>query len=130
MITADLTGKKALVTGGASGIGLGTVKLFAEMGATVAVNDVPGNPKLDTVIADLSAAGLSVIAAPGDLSDAASTREMVVSAAERMGGLDYLVAGVSPEASMQDGLICMPLPRLLAYFGSTRASAGTLPPPH
>jgi len=101
MITADLTGKKALVTGGASGIGFGTVKLFAEMGATVAVNDVPGNPKLDTVIADLSAAGLSVIAAPGDLSDAASTREMVVSAAERMGGLDYLINNAGTPGTTQ-----------------------------
>ena len=33
MITADLTGKKALVTGSASGIGLGTAELFARLGA-------------------------------------------------------------------------------------------------
>jgi 3-oxoacyl-[acyl-carrier protein] reductase len=91
MITADLTGKKALVTGGASGIGLGTVELFAKSGAMVAINDIPGNPKLDTVVSELSAAGLNVIAAPGDLLDADATRDMVVSAAEQMGGLDYLI---------------------------------------
>ena len=38
MITIDLSGKAALVTGAASGIGLATVELFARAGATVAVN--------------------------------------------------------------------------------------------
>ena len=41
MITADLTGKTALVTGGASGIGLATVEIFARCGATVALNHLP-----------------------------------------------------------------------------------------
>jgi 3-oxoacyl-[acyl-carrier protein] reductase len=38
MITVDLNGKTALVTGGASGIGLATVEHFARCGATVALN--------------------------------------------------------------------------------------------
>jgi 3-oxoacyl-[acyl-carrier protein] reductase len=91
MISADLSGKRALVTGGASGIGLGTVSMFAQMGATVAINDLPGNPQLDQTVADLRAEGLEVLAAPADLNDADRTREMVERAAKEMGGLDYLI---------------------------------------
>ena len=91
MISADLSGKRALVTGGASGIGLGTVSMFAQMGATVAINDLPGNPQLDKTVVDLRAEGLEVLAAPADLNDADGTREMVERAAKEMGGLDYLI---------------------------------------
>ena len=45
MITADLTGKTALVTGGASGIGLATVEIFARCGATVALNHLRRRPR-------------------------------------------------------------------------------------
>ena len=46
----DLTDKKVLVTGGASGIGLGTVEAFLRCGASVAINDLPGE-KLDSLVA-------------------------------------------------------------------------------
>ena len=91
MLTADLEGKKALVTGAASGIGLATAALFAGMGATVALNDRPGNPRLDDEVSRLRAAGFDAVAAPGDLGDADDARAMVGRAAEALGGLDYLV---------------------------------------
>jgi len=91
MIRADLSEKRVLVTGGASGIGFGTVSLFARMGATVAINDLPDNPELTKTVNDLRAEGFEVLAAPADLSDADGTREMVERAAKEMGGLDYLI---------------------------------------
>ena len=91
MLTADPEGKKALVTGAASGIGLATAALFAGMGAAVALNDRPGNPRLDDEVSRLRAAGFDAVAAPGDLGDADDTRSMVGRAAEALGGLDYLV---------------------------------------
>lgn len=91
MITADLSGKKAIVTGGASGIGLGTVELFAKLGCTVAINDIPKNPNLDKEVSRLKAQGLKVIGAPGDIGDATSARAMVKTAADAMGGIDYLI---------------------------------------
>ncbi|HEX2528168.1 MAG TPA: SDR family NAD(P)-dependent oxidoreductase, partial [Geminicoccus sp.] len=45
MISYDLQGKTALVTGGASGIGLATVELLARSGAAVAVNFLPEDPR-------------------------------------------------------------------------------------
>ncbi len=91
MISADLTGRKALVTGGASGIGLGTVELFARSGATVAINDLAGNPRLEETVGRLRAEGLAVLSAPGDVGNPRGARAMVERAAQAMGGLDYLI---------------------------------------
>ena len=41
--TFDLSGRRALVTGGASGIGLGAVRALARCGARVAINDLAGS---------------------------------------------------------------------------------------
>ena len=62
----DLQGRKALVTGGASGIGLGAVEAFLRCGASVAINDLPGSPNLAEQVERLRAAGHDVIAAPGE----------------------------------------------------------------
>lgn len=86
----DLSGKKVLVTGGASGIGLGAVEAFLRCGATVAINDLPG-AKLDAVVERLCAPGHDVITAPGDIGEADAAAGMVAAAIARMSGLDYLV---------------------------------------
>lgn len=91
MITADLEGKTALVTGGASGIGLATVELLARCGARVAVNHLAEDPRAGQEIARLEAAGCAVIDAPGDVSQPEDCRRMVLEAIDRLGGLDILV---------------------------------------
>ncbi len=91
MISSDLSGRKALVTGAASGIGLATVEALARNGASVALNDLPGNPALDEQVKRLSAEGFTVIAAPGNAGDADSAGQMVKKAISDLGGLDFLV---------------------------------------
>ncbi|RYH12291.1 SDR family NAD(P)-dependent oxidoreductase [Tropicimonas sp. IMCC6043] len=97
MITADLKGRRALVTGGASGIGLATVTMLAEMGATVALNHLEDDPAGPDRVAELRGRGLDVTEAPGNVAIPGNAEEMVETAIASMGGLDYLVnnAGVS-----------------------------------
>jgi len=91
MITADLRGKSALVTGGASGIGLATVEKLAACGARVAINDLPGSEKLAREVARLHRLGREVHAAPGDVGNPSDAGRMITEAAAALGGLDYLV---------------------------------------
>jgi 3-oxoacyl-[acyl-carrier protein] reductase len=86
----DLTDKKVLVTGGASGIGLGTVEAFLRCGASVAINDLPGE-KLDSLIARLAADGHRVISAAGNIGEADAAADMVAGAITGLDGLDYLI---------------------------------------
>jgi 3-oxoacyl-[acyl-carrier protein] reductase len=101
MITADLTGRAALVTGGASGIGLATVRRLAACGARVAINDLAGNPKLPEVETHLKREGLDVVAVPGSVGDPHDANAVVEATVQRIGRLDYLVnnAGTSQTAS-------------------------------
>ncbi|HZS83007.1 MAG TPA: SDR family oxidoreductase [Stellaceae bacterium] len=99
MITADLTGKAALVTGGASGIGLAIVELFARCGAAVALNHLADDPRGPAEVARLVAAGHRVIAAPGDVSKAGEAEAMVERAVAALGRLDILVNNAGTPAT-------------------------------
>ncbi len=90
LIGFNLRGRRALVTGSASGIGLATAGLLARSGAHVAMNDLPTDA-LTTAVNHLKAQGFRVDAVPGDLSVSASARDVGLKTVEFLGGLDYLV---------------------------------------
>lgn len=91
MIRYDLKGRTALVTGGASGIGLATVRMLAENGCKVAINHLEGDERGPEQVAALTARGLDVISAPGNVADALDGPRMVNAAAAALGRLDFLV---------------------------------------
>lgn len=99
LISADLRGKTALVTGGASGIGKATALLFARSGATVAINDLAENPRLEETIEAAREEGLSIIAVAGDLAERDAADTVVGAAVKEMGRLDYLINNAATAAT-------------------------------
>ncbi len=133
----NLQNKKVLVTGGASGIGLATVTAFARCGATVAINDLPGE-SLETAINLCLSKGYKVISASGDIGQAKQADEMIKAAIQNLQGLDFLInnagtpATTSPIAAAdfdrQDDALWNTLlnVNLLGPFRCTKASSSAL----
>lgn len=86
-MSTNLTGRVALVTGAARGMGAAHARRLAAAGATVAVNDVRDGPEL-TALAD----EIGGLTAAGDVSDPAACRRIADDVARAAGRLDVLVA--------------------------------------
>jgi NAD(P)-dependent dehydrogenase (short-subunit alcohol dehydrogenase family) len=90
--SGKLTGRRALITGGDSGIGRATAIAFAREGASVAINYLPVEQSdAQEVIDLLQGEGRKIVALPGDIRDEAFCTKLVDNAANGLGGLDLLV---------------------------------------
>ena len=88
-----LAGRKALITGGDSGMGRAAAIAFAREGADVAINYLPSEePDAREVVDLIRAAGRKAVPIPGDLRDASFCRRLVEDAVRQLGGLDILVS--------------------------------------
>ncbi|SEL13563.1 SDR family oxidoreductase [Nitrosovibrio tenuis] len=87
-----LVGRKALLTGGDSGIGRAAAIAFAREGADVAINYLPvEEPDAREVIELIRAEGRKAIAIPGDIRNEGFCHRLVTTAVRELGGLDILV---------------------------------------
>src|ERR1700753_2125326 len=87
-----LTGRKALVTGGDSGIGRAAAIAYAREGADVAIGFLPQEQVDAEEAAEfIRQAGGKSVMLPGDVSDESFCRRLVQGAVEQLGGLDILV---------------------------------------
>src|SRR6201986_3645139 len=88
-----LMGRKALITGGDSGMGRAAAIAYAREGADVAINYFPTEePDAREVIALIKAEGRKAVAIPGDLRDEAFCKQLVQKAVAELGGLDIIVS--------------------------------------
>lgn len=87
-----LAGRKALITGGDSGMGRAAAIAYAREGADVAINYFPTEePDAQEVIGLIKAEGRVGLAIPGDLREEEFCRRLVADAAKGLGGLDIVV---------------------------------------
>ncbi|MGI4874728.1 MAG: SDR family oxidoreductase [Janthinobacterium lividum] len=87
-----LAGRKALITGGDSGMGRAAAIAYAREGADVAINYLPAEEEdAKEVIALIKAAGRKAVAIPGDLREEAFCQRLVAEAVRQLGGLDIVV---------------------------------------
>jgi NAD(P)-dependent dehydrogenase (short-subunit alcohol dehydrogenase family) len=97
-----LRGRKALITGGDSGMGRAAAIAFAREGADVAINYLPAEEAdAREVVGLIRAAGQKAVALPGDLRDAGFCRKLVDDAVRQLGGLDTVVSNAGRQKSNQ-----------------------------
>ncbi|MBF7143876.1 MULTISPECIES: SDR family oxidoreductase [Pseudomonas] len=99
--TGRLQGRKALVTGGDSGIGRAAALAYAREGASVAINYLPEEePDAQELVALIEREGGTIVTLPGDLKDEAFCKQLVADAHAALGGLD-IVANVAGKQTAQ-----------------------------
>lgn len=134
MLTIDLTGKRALVTGGSRGVGAATARMLAAAGSDVVIAYRQRSEDAAAVVAEARSRGVRSFARAGDLADPVVVDRLFRRAVDEFGGLDILVAsaGIWPpedvpiaEMTHDQWRRTMAI-NLDAVFHATRAAAGIL----
>jgi NAD(P)-dependent dehydrogenase (short-subunit alcohol dehydrogenase family) len=97
-----LLGRKALITGGDSGMGRAAAIAFAREGADVVINHLPAEQEdADQVLALIEDCGRKGFSIPGDLREEAFCQRLVGEAVEKLGGLDIVVSNAARQQSYE-----------------------------
>jgi NAD(P)-dependent dehydrogenase (short-subunit alcohol dehydrogenase family) len=93
----NLTGKRALVTGAARGIGAGIARALADQGADVAITYERSADRAAELVNELQQKGRRAVAIQADSADPAAVKRSIEQAVQALGGLDILVnnAGIA-----------------------------------
>jgi NAD(P)-dependent dehydrogenase (short-subunit alcohol dehydrogenase family) len=95
-----LAGRKALITGGDSGMGRAAAIAYAREGADVAINYLPAEePDAREVMQLIKEAGRMGVALPGDLREEAFCKRLVAETVQKLGGLDIVVCNAGRQQS-------------------------------
>lgn len=98
-----LKDRKALVTGGDSGIGRAAAIAYAREGADVVINYLPAEQEdAEQVKVLIEEAGRKAVLIPGDLSDEKFARSLVQQAIKELGGLDILALVAGKQTAVED----------------------------
>jgi NAD(P)-dependent dehydrogenase (short-subunit alcohol dehydrogenase family) len=101
--SGKLKGRKALITGGDSGIGRAAAIAFAREGADVAISYLPEEQSdAQEVLKLIEAEGRKAVALPGDITSEDWCGELVATAVKEMGGLDILVINAGHQQNRKD----------------------------
>jgi NAD(P)-dependent dehydrogenase (short-subunit alcohol dehydrogenase family) len=101
--SGKLTGRRALVTGGDSGMGRAAAIAFAREGADVAINYYPTEePDAQEVKALIEQAGRKAVLLPADIRTERACTKLVADAVRGLGGLDLLVNNAAYQQSKED----------------------------
>ncbi|WP_425956813.1 SDR family oxidoreductase [Xylanimonas sp. McL0601] len=131
-----LDGKRALITGGDSGIGRAVAIAFAREGADVAISYLPEEEEdAQTTKGWIEDAGRRAVLLPGDIREEAFCQKLVADAVGRLGGLDVLVNNAAFQMSQDEGLRAITTDQLdrvmktnvYALFWITKAALDHLP---
>ncbi|BBX53867.1 SDR family oxidoreductase [Mycolicibacterium poriferae] len=100
--TGLLAGKRALITGGDSGIGRAVAVAFAKEGADVAIAYLSEAADAAHTVSLIEAAGQKGVPLEGDLADPGHCRDVVERTVEQLGGLDIVVNNAAFQAPVDD----------------------------
>ncbi len=97
-----LSGKKAVITGGDSGIGRAVAIAYAREGADVLISYLDEDEDAEETKAWIEKAGRKAILVPGDIQYAPHCKEIIDRAVSQLGGIDILVNNAAHQASFSD----------------------------
>jgi hypothetical protein len=134
--SGKLEGRRAVITGGDSGIGRAVALAFAREGADVLISYLPAEEEdAQETVRVVQEAGRTAVAAPGDLQDPAYCRAIVERCVSELGGIDVLVNNAAYQMARGsiDEITPEELERtyrtnILAMFYTSQAALKHLPP--